>query len=141
MEISQYNMDRVWDTSKYYPQLSLSIFKVKVTRSTKGQTESLVRADMFLDQCFVKNAKIALNGPNRTKLESRKHTKIPRKCIKNGRFRPSKYQNSVIFKISAGNFYAHIYLAGLFRIYSVLMNKKHRPPCQSRVKGSLKTCL
>ena len=133
-------MDRVWDTSKYYPQLSLSIFKVKVTRSTKGQTESLVREDMFLDQSFVKNAKIALNGPNRTKLESRKHTKIPRNCITNGRFRPSKYQNSAIFKISAGNF-IHIHLAWLFRIYSVFMNKKYRHPCQSRVKGSLKTCL
>ena len=30
MEISQYNdMDRVWDTSKYHPKLSVSILKVK----------------------------------------------------------------------------------------------------------------
>ena len=31
IEISQYNeMDRVWDTSKYHPKFSVSIFKVKV---------------------------------------------------------------------------------------------------------------
>ena len=31
MEISNYNdMDRVWETSKYHPKFSVSIFKVKV---------------------------------------------------------------------------------------------------------------
>ena len=34
IEISQYNdMDRVWDTSKHHPKLSMSIFKVKVIQS------------------------------------------------------------------------------------------------------------
>ena len=33
MEISQYNdMGRVWDTCKYHPKLSVSIFKAKVTQ-------------------------------------------------------------------------------------------------------------
>ena len=58
MEIGQYNMDRVWDTSKYYLELSVGIFKVKVTRSTKGQTECLVRADMFLDQFHQEREKL-----------------------------------------------------------------------------------
>ena len=41
MEISQYNdMDRVWDTSKYHPNLSVSIFKVKVIQSHEVKERS-----------------------------------------------------------------------------------------------------
>ena len=45
MGISQCNdMDRVWDTPKYHPKVSVSIFKVirsfKVTKSMKDQTEN-----------------------------------------------------------------------------------------------------
>ena len=50
-------MDRVWDTSKYHPKHLVSILKVKVTRSRKGQTENFRfgRRDAFLGQFFVKN--------------------------------------------------------------------------------------
>ena len=49
MEISQYNnIGRVWDTSKYHPMLSLSIFKVK--RSKKGQTNNFVFGQR--ERCF-----------------------------------------------------------------------------------------
>ena len=41
MEISQYyDMDRVWDTSKYHPKLSLSIFKVEVIQGHEGKEGS-----------------------------------------------------------------------------------------------------
>ena len=41
MEISQYNdMDRVWDTSKYHPKLSVSIFKVKVIQGHEVKERS-----------------------------------------------------------------------------------------------------
>ena len=40
MEVSQYeynDMDRAWDTSKYHPKLSVSIFKVRVIKGHEGQ--------------------------------------------------------------------------------------------------------
>ena len=41
MEISQYNgMDRIWDTSRYHPKLSVSIFKVKVIQGHKVKERS-----------------------------------------------------------------------------------------------------
>ena len=41
MEISQYNdMDRAWDTSKYRPELSVSIFKVKVIQGHEVEERS-----------------------------------------------------------------------------------------------------
>ena len=59
MEISRYiDMDRVCDTSKYHPKLSVSVFKVpvsfKVTRSKKGQTENcgFRRRDAFFGSVF-----------------------------------------------------------------------------------------
>ena len=41
MEISQYNdMNRIWDTSKYHPKLSVSIFKVKVIQGHEVKERS-----------------------------------------------------------------------------------------------------
>ena len=41
MEISQYNgMDRVWNTSKYHPKLSMSIFNVKVIQGHEVKERS-----------------------------------------------------------------------------------------------------
>ena len=52
MKISQYNyMDRVWDTSKYDPMLSVSIFNVKVTRSGEGQIKN-VCLGRVIGTCF-----------------------------------------------------------------------------------------
>ena len=54
MEISQYNdMDRVWDTSKYHPKLSVSIFKVKAVQGhgiKKDQPENFGFGQC--DTCF-----------------------------------------------------------------------------------------
>ena len=41
MEISQNNdMDRLWDTSKYHPKLSVNIFKVKVIQGHEVKESS-----------------------------------------------------------------------------------------------------
>ena len=41
MEISGYNdIDRVWDTSRYHPKLSLSILKVKVIQGHEVKESS-----------------------------------------------------------------------------------------------------
>ena len=41
MEVSQYNnMDRVSDTSKYHPKLSVNIFKVKVIQGDEVKERS-----------------------------------------------------------------------------------------------------
>ena len=41
MEISQYNdMDRVWDTSKHDPKLSVIIFKIKVIKGHEVKERS-----------------------------------------------------------------------------------------------------
>ena len=41
MEVSQCNdMDCVWDTSKYHPKLSVSIFKVKVIQGHEFKERS-----------------------------------------------------------------------------------------------------
>ena len=39
-----------------------------------------------------------LNYPNRTKVENRENTEIPVNNVNNGRFRHSKYQNSMNFQ-------------------------------------------
>ena len=64
MEISQYNdMDRVWDTSKYHPKLSVSILKVKVIQGHEVKERSNLKFwvwaawYMFSGQFSVKNAK------------------------------------------------------------------------------------
>ena len=64
IEISQYNdTDRVWDTSKYHPKLSVSIFKVKVIQGHKAKERSnwkfcvLAAWYTFLGELFVKIAK------------------------------------------------------------------------------------
>ena len=63
---------------------------------------------MFLDQFFVKNAKMTLkhllNGRNRIKLENRENVEIPGKGAKNGHFRPSKCHKLVTFKDMDLNF-------------------------------------
>ena len=102
MEISQYNnMCRVWDTSKYHPKLSLSIFKV--TRSKKGQAKNFVfgRREACFKVTFSSwlrkmTLKHFWNGPNRAKIENRENTEILVNTVKNGRFRTSKYQNLFI---------------------------------------------
>ena len=63
MEIRQYNnMDGVWDTSKYDPNLSVCIFKVMVIQGHEVKKRSnwkfhvWVAWYMILGQFFVKNA-------------------------------------------------------------------------------------
>ena len=71
-------MDRVWDTSKYDPKLSVSIFKVKVIQGHEVKERSNWKFYvwdawyMFLGQFFVKNAK---NDP-KTLFERPKSDKI-----------------------------------------------------------------
>ena len=43
-------MDHVWETFKYNPKPSVSIFKVKVTRRKKGQIENF--AFGYCDACL-----------------------------------------------------------------------------------------
>ena len=46
--ISQYkNMDRVRDTSKYHPELSVTIFKVKVVQDHKVKERSNLKFDFW----------------------------------------------------------------------------------------------
>ena len=57
---------------------------------------------MFLGQLFVENAtkndpKTLLNGPNRRKYENSENVELPRNSVKNGRIRPSKCHQLVIF--------------------------------------------
>ena len=67
---------------------------------------------MFLGQFFAKNAKndprTLLNGPSRTKFEIQVNTEIAGNGMKNGRFRPSKHQNSGIFQDIYLKFCTHI---------------------------------
>ena len=107
MEISPYNdTDRVWDTSKYHPKLSVITSRsrsFKVTRSRKGQTEIFGLGSVIhvFGSFFVKNAKMAiehfLNGPSRTKFENQENTEIAGNGVKSGLFRSTKHQNSVNF--------------------------------------------
>ena len=119
MEISQYNdMDRVWDTSKYHPKLSVSIFKVKVIQSHEVKERSNWK--FWFGQhytCFwvsfswrtrKMTLKDFLSRPNVKNFENRENAEIAGNSVNNGRFRPSKHQNSVIFKMSTWNF-VHIY--------------------------------
>ena len=103
MKRSQYNdIDRVWETSRYHPKLSMSIFKV--TRSRKGQTKNFRFgwSDICFWVSFSRTQKLTLehflNGPNRKKSENRENTEIAGNSVKNSRFQPSKQQNSVIFQ-------------------------------------------
>ena len=120
METSQYNdMDRIWDTSRYHPKLSVSIFKVKVIQGHKVKERSnwkfwvWVAWYMFLGQFFVKNAK---NDP-RTLFERPKSEKI----LKIGKMQKSpeigwkmavfdllNAKTRTFFKISTWNF-VHVY--------------------------------
>ena len=59
-----------------------------------------------------------LNGRNRKNFENRKNAEIAGNRVKNGRFRPSKRQNSDIFQDIYLKFCTRIHLTGLFDIYS-----------------------
>ena len=59
-----------------------------------------------------------LNGRNRKNFENRKNAEIAGNRVKNGRFRPSKRQNSDIFQDIYLKFCTRIHLTGLFHIYS-----------------------
>ena len=70
-----------------------------------------------------------LNGPNRADLKNGENTEIPGNIGKNGRLRPSKYQNSVIFQDMRLTFcththptYFHIIHVLHFRIFRKLEN-------------------
>ena len=86
MEISQYiNMDRVWDTCKYYPKLSVSIFKVKILEGCGGKERSNCKFYVCA-QFFTKNA---TNGPRTHfersksgKIENRENAEIPDNSVK-----------------------------------------------------------
>ena len=62
-----------------------------------------------------------LNGRNRKNFENRKNAEIAGNRVKNGRFRPSKRQNSDIFQDIYLKFCTRIHLTGLFHIYSGLL--------------------
>ena len=100
MEINQYNdMDRVWDTSKYHPKLSVSIL-VKIIQGHEVKERSNWKVwvwearYMLLGQFIVKTRKIDLghflNGPNGTNFATRKNAEFAGNSVKNCRFRPSK---------------------------------------------------
>ena len=65
-----------------------------------------------------------LKGPNRINFKNREYTEIAGNSVKNGSFRLSKHQNSVIFKISTRNF-VQIYTWYVFpHIFRFLKNRK-----------------
>ena len=57
---------------------------------------------MFKVISFIRNVynnpRALFERPNRPKCENRESTEILGNSVKNGRFRPSKYQNSVIYQ-------------------------------------------
>ena len=87
---------------------------------------------MFLGQFFVKNAK---NDPrtlferpkSEKKIENRKNAEIAGNGVKNDRFRPSKRQNSDIFKDIPLKLCTRIHLTGLFHIYSGFLKFENFP--------------
>ena len=96
-------MFRVWDT-KYHLKPSLSIFKVKVTRSRKGQTENLGfgRRDICFWVSFSsRTRKMTLeyfwNGPNRANFESRENAEIAGNSVKMAFFDLQNSKTRVIF--------------------------------------------
>ena len=134
LEISQYNdMDGVWDTSKYHPKLTVSIFKVKITRSRKGQTENFGfgRRDTCCWVSFSSRTQNMTpehfwNGPNRTNFEIGKIQK-PKETAWKWPFSTSKQQNSVIFQDICLTFRTHIHLAEFLHIYSVFLKIRKIP--------------
>ena len=93
--------------------------------SSKGQTENFgfrQRDPLFWVSFSSKTRKMILehflNGPNRTNFEYRKHAEITGKSVKNGRFGPSKRQNSGIYQDIYLKFCTRIQLTGLFHMYS-----------------------
>ena len=89
-------MDRAWGTYKYYANLSVSIFKVKVSQGheVKERSNSIFyvwdACYVFLGQFSVKNTKNDpkhfLNGPTRTKFENCENAEIPGNSVRNGHF-------------------------------------------------------
>ena len=86
MDIIQYNdMDRVWDTSKHHPKVSVSILKVKVIQGHELKERSNWKCYVWAAWCmlghfFVKNAKndprTLLNGPSRTNVTVQKGEEV-----------------------------------------------------------------
>ena len=120
MEISQYiDIDRGWDTSKYHPKLSVSIFKVKVVQGheVKGRSnwKFWVWAAwyLFLTQFFVKNAK----NDHRTLFEPHKTDKFWKsgKC-RNHRKQREKWPFSTFKTPKLGHFSR--YLLDFFYTYT-----------------------
>ena len=129
MEISQCNyMYRVWDTSKHDPKVSVRIFKVKVTRSRKGQIKTCMfgtRYTYMVQVSFSSRTrkmiiKHYLNGQNRMNFENRENVEIPRISVKNGHF--DLLQNVIswsFFQDIGLKFCTHIHLIVFFHIYSI----------------------
>ena len=68
-----------------------------------------------------------LNSPNRTNFENWENADIAGNSVKNGRFRHSKHQNSVIFQDMHLKFCTRIHLTGFFHIYSVFLKIQKIP--------------
>ena len=129
MEIRRYNvMDRVWDTSKYHPKPSVSIFKVKVTQGHEVKEWSNWKFwvstawYMFLGSGFSSGTrkmtvKHFLNGPNRTNFENRENTEIARDSVKNSLLSTFKTPKLGHFQDIYLKFCTHMHLTGFFHIY------------------------
>ena len=94
-------MDRVWDTSKYRPKISVSKFKVKVIKSHEVKERSNWKFYVwaawymfFLVSLSLRTRKMTLehvlNGPNRTKLGNWQNAESQETAWKNGRFQNTK---------------------------------------------------
>ena len=94
--INQHGSDRFWDTSRYHPKLSDSIFLVKVTEGygvQEGQTEN------FGFGCRMRKTalELLLSSQDRTHSDNRKNEENPGNN-ESAHFRHSEHQNSVIFQ-------------------------------------------
>ena len=70
-----------------------------------------------------------LNGRNRKNFENRKNAEIAGNRVKNGRFRPSKRQNSDIFQGIYLTFCTSVHLTGRFHIYFGFLKFENFPKC------------
>ena len=103
METSQYNdKDSVWDTSKYHPKLSLSIFKVNVIQGHEVNERSnrkfwvwaacyMLLGHFFSSRTRKMTLEHFLNDPSQTNFENRENAEMARNSLENGLFPPSKY--------------------------------------------------
>ena len=119
---------------KYYPKLSVNIFKVKVTRSRKGQTKNFGFGNR--DTCFWVNfssrtrkmtLEHSLNGPNPTYFENRENAEIGRNIVKITFFDLRNTKTWPFYKIFCAILYTYTSDRALSQIFLFFNSIKSSP--------------